>query len=438
MADSRTKLPTSALARLLKLGGAAGRVGVSVARESLERSKARGTEKGGRRTTEMQRRAQQVAEVLGALKGVPMKIGQMLSLHQELLPPEVADILSSLQQDAPSVPFAEIYDSMRNELGGSFQHIDDIEPRAWAAASIGQVHRGQLADGRRVVFKVQYPGIDRVIAADLKNLKGPLGLLFGMFTDADLGPFWAEASEMLNEELDYAQEARHMQRMAELWEGDADIVIPRVLPELTTRHVLCMDYVQGLSAQWACSDNYTQAQRDRWGQVLLRFVLSGLFRQRFLHADPNLANFSFMPDGRLVVYDFGCVKQVPEKIRDGYTNLTRAVLDQRFGDLEPLLAEMGIYRLDGKSLPHAMLLEYGEVLAKPFQQGSAYQYGKDSNIYTELMALGRKYWEIGAKLQFPKDILFIDRTLAGHFGNLCRLGATAEWGKLLENSLESR
>ncbi|MGB5987583.1 MAG: AarF/ABC1/UbiB kinase family protein [Desulfobacterales bacterium] len=435
MADQREKFPTSAVGRLLRLGSLAGRVGASAARESLRRTTGGDLAQGKAPSGEIRRRAEQVAEVLGTLKGVPMKIGQMLSLHEDLLPPEVAEILSSLQQDAPAVPFREIDAAIRAALGPKLSRVAEIEPEAWAAASIGQVHRGRLSDGRRVVFKVQYPGIDKVISADLKNLKGPLGLLFGMFTDADLAPFWSEVGLHLHEELDYDQEARHMDRMTELWRHDPQVRIPRVVHELTTRHVLCMDYVKGLSAQWACSETYSPDQRDQWGQVLLRFVLKGLFSHRYLHADPNLANFAFLPDGCLVVYDFGCVKRVPAKVSQAYTQLTRAVLAEEPKDLEPLLRELGIYRLDGRPLPQDMLREYAALLAQPFEVGREYQFGGDDNIYTQLMDLGRKYWDIGANLNWPKDILFIDRTLAGQFGNLCRLGAAGPWRKILMDCL---
>ena len=435
MDESRKHLPTSAVGRLLKLGGLAGRIGASAAREGLRRGLRERFAPSARRALGTRRQAEEVAAVLGSLKGVPMKIGQMLSLHEDFLPPQVAEVLRSLQQDAPSVPFDDIQRAMRQELGSRADRIAEIEPQAWAAASIGQVHRGRLKDGQWVAFKIQYPGIGKIIAADLKNLKGPLGLIFGMFTEADLAPAWDEVAQRLREELDYGQEARHMVQMARLYRDDPRIVIPGVLAELTTRQVLCMEYVAGLSARCACSESYPQDLRDQWGQVLLDFVLRGLFRHRFLHADPNLANFAFLPDGRLVVYDFGCVKRVPSGLRNGYARLTRAVLEERSDDLEPILSALGIYRLDGQGLPRAMLDDYAAVMRAPFQADCRYRFGGDRDIYTQLMELSRQYWQVGAKLHWPKDIVFIDRTLAGHFGNLCRLSAAGPWRQILTDNL---
>ena len=432
MTDKRKKLPTSALARLIKLGGLAGRVGVSSARETLRDALLSGGGRSRRPVTgEATRQAQQVAEVLGTLKGVPMKIGQMLSLHGDLLPTEVAEILRGLQQDAPAVSFGEIESFIQAELGGKTDMIDHLDADAWAAASIGQVHRGTLRDGRQVVFKVQYPGIDKVIAADMRTLKGPLNLLLGMFTEVDLVPFWEELADRLHEELDYETEAAHMERMAALWQTDSRIVIPEVLPALSTRHVLCMAYEPGVSAAWACSDTYTQQQRDQWGQVLLHIFLNGLFVHRFLHADPNLANFAFRPDGQVVVYDFGCVKVVPPAIGETYLQLTRAVLEGQFKELVPILDRAGIQRLDGQPVPQSMVDEYAALITEPFEVETAYRFGETRNIYEELITLGRKYWSIGVNLSLPRDILFIDRALAGHFGNLCRLRAAGPWREIL-------
>ncbi len=429
----KTRLSTSAASRLLKLGGLVGRVGASLAADAVKKAlKTEGDPSGSAVYAE---NAARIAEALGTLKGVPMKIGQMLSLHEGFLPPEVAEILSSLQQDAPPAPFDDIHRVLQAELQGTFSLVDTVEPHAHAAASIGQVHRSRLKDGREVVFKVQYPGIDQVIAADLKNLKGILKILFSMLTRMDLDPIWDELNARLTEELDYIREAQHMNRMRELWKDDPDIIIPEVLPELSTVHVLCMIYEKGLSPAWACSDDYSQAQRTHWASMLLKLFLTGLLEHRFLHADPNLANFSFHTDGRVVVYDFGCMKEVPESISNGYRFLTRAVLDERWADIPKLLRETGVHYIDGSEVPMAMVMDFTEVLRGPFERGRQYTFGEDSNIYEEVRALAKKHRQEAMDMTAPADLVFVDRTISGHFGNLSRFRASADWRKFLEQYL---
>ena len=164
---------------------------------------------------------------------------------------------------------------------------------------------------------IQYPGIDGIIEADLVNLRRLLKSLFALFTDADFAPIWGEVRDRLREKLDYVNEAENLRRMAELWAGSDAVVIPGVIDAASSRRVLTMEYLSGYMPDGACDDARPQALRDRCGAVLFDFVLCGLFEHRIIHADPNLANFSFLADGRVVVYDYGCVKSVPRAIVKG-------------------------------------------------------------------------------------------------------------------------
>ncbi|MEZ4604642.1 MAG: AarF/UbiB family protein [Desulfobacterales bacterium] len=152
----------------------------------------------------LMKNALRIKELLGELKGVPMKIGQMISLHENLFPREVVQVLKSLQQNAPPVPFSDLRAMMEKELGPRLGYIRHIDETPMAAASIGQVHQAAvLVNGAPVALKIQYPGIDTVIRADLKNLKGLLKLLFSMFSRMDMEPVWQELKDRLMEELDY-------------------------------------------------------------------------------------------------------------------------------------------------------------------------------------------------------------------------------------------
>jgi predicted unusual protein kinase regulating ubiquinone biosynthesis (AarF/ABC1/UbiB family) len=430
---STNKLITSAASRLLRLGELAGRVGLSMAGNTVANLFRDEENRGEHRAAVLLKNAVRVKEALGQLKGVPMKIGQMLSLHERLFPEEVARVLRMLQQKAPAAPFADIVAMIRDELGRRFNHIEYIDENALAAASIGQVHRARLKDGRDIALKVQYPGIDDVIRADMKNLKGVLKLLFSMFTRMDMEPVWQELNDRLLEELDYEKEAANMKRMARFFKHDQSVVIPKVIDKVSSRHVLGMELVLGISPDSLSHNDYPQELKNAWGVSIMKLILQGIFRFRFLHVDPNIANFSFLGNGGIIVYDFGCMKEIPEKLARGYVRLIRAVLDKKYALIPEILHFMGVHRADGTPISEEMVSDFAEVFYEFVEPGAVFSFGDDHRIYERLQALGFKHISESMSLVFPKDIIFIDRTFGGHFGNLCRLNATADWRAMLES-----
>jgi predicted unusual protein kinase regulating ubiquinone biosynthesis (AarF/ABC1/UbiB family) len=435
MADD--ELLTSAFRRFTALGGLAGRVGASVLASRIG-DLARGDVARAAHHTEMLvRNATRIAETLGRMKGGAMKVGQMLSLHADMLPPEVAAVLRTLQAQATPVP-AEI---MEFEARGQLRNFDELfasfEPEACAAASIGQVHRATLRDGRAVVVKIQYPAIDQIIRADLKNLKAVFQSLFALFTDAEFDPIWQEIRERLLEELDYLREAATIERMRGLWADAPEITIPAVVREATTAHVLTMERVDGIAPDAACSDAYDAALRDHWGRSLFGFIFRGLFVHRLLHADPNLSNFAFRPDGGLVVYDFGCAKEVPEGLAAGYARVMHAAIEGRRDDIPLELRDLGVRYADGAALPASMTTPFVELFSDLLRAEPPYTFGSDPTIYMRLFDLGLSHAREASQLRYPRDIVFVNRTLGGHFGNLARLRATASWRDLALRYLDA-
>lgn len=425
------KMIRSATSRMFRIGGLAGRVGMSMAGNAvagLFRDMESATEI---RADLMLKNAMRVKDLLGQLKGVPMKIGQMVSLHERLFPPEVARVLQTLQQNAPSVPFADLVDLIRDELGSNFGQIRHIDEEPLAAASIGQVHRAVLKDGREIALKIQYPGIDEVIRADLKNLKGLLKLVFSMFSRMDMEPVWQELNARLLEELDYTKEAAHMKRMAKLFADDATVRVPQVIDDLSSRHVLGMELVTGISPDAAAADTVDQDLKNAWGKAIFRLILNGLFTYRFLHADPNMANFAFCETGGIIVYDFGCMKEIPEALAKGYARLIHAVLDHDYPNIPKILKDMGVHRADGSPLPWKMIADFADLFQKILEPGKSYTFDKEGDMYEKIFALGQQYLPESMNMVFPRDIVFIDRTFSGHFGNLCRLNASADWRAIL-------
>ncbi len=430
MADD--DLLRSAVGRFLKLSGLAGRVGLSVVGERVLELARSGDEAEILRARNLIKNATRIADTLGEMKGGAMKVGQMLSLHEGLLPPEAAEILRGLQREAPRIP-PEV---MGFEVEGAFKKpveelFSEFEPEAYAAASIGQVHRGRLLEGREVAIKIQYPLIEDIVKADLKNLKRLLQSLIGLVVDIDFEPIWREVRDRLLEELDYEHEAANMKHMAELYADSPDIVVPAVVTERTCRNVLTMELTEGISPDRACSGEFPPELRCRWGRVLFEMILRGLLEHRFLHADPNLSNFAFREDGRVVVYDFGSVKRVSPEIADGYKEIFRAALDGRRAEIPQALAALGVSRGDGSPLEHDLVDPYYDIFSQIVREDPAYTFGEDEALYDKLFELGLANWSKATDIRFPEDIVFVNRAMGGHLGNLIRLQATGPWRELV-------
>ncbi|MHB1048248.1 MAG: ABC1 kinase family protein [Thermoanaerobaculia bacterium] len=428
---------TSSLGRLLELGGLAVRAGTSTAASFVSSLGRPAAAREALQLEELVRNARRLVATLGEMKGAAMKVGQMLSLQDALLPPEVAAVLRSLQKETPSLPLEMVEDQLAEELGDPLQLFASFEPEAFAAASIGQVHRAVLRDGRQVAVKIQYPGIDRMVEADLGNLRRVLKSVVALVSKVDFEPIWQELRARLREELDYLHEAERMRRMAELHAGVPEIVIPRVVEEASTGRILTTEYEEGLSPDEACSPETPQHLKDRWGVVLFDFLLRGLLEHRLLHADPNLANFSFRRDGRVVVYDFGCVKEVPLRLARGYRGLCRAALEGRTDDLPGVLKLMGMHRLDGAPLEERLVTPWAALVLDLLRPSPPYRFGSDDSVARRLVDAARGSLAEAGDVRFPRDIVFVNRTVLGHFGNLARLRAEGPWRDILGRFTEN-
>jgi predicted unusual protein kinase regulating ubiquinone biosynthesis (AarF/ABC1/UbiB family) len=428
---SRQDLITSAFGRFVKVGGLVGRVGVSMLGQQAVGLLRDGPTKQLKEAENMVRNAVRIADTLGEMKGAAMKVGQMLSLHEGMLPPEVSAVLSVLQKEVPSVSFEVMERELRRELDNFDALFESLEPEAFAAASIGQVHRGVLKDGREVAVKIQYPNADRMVNADLKNLKALLGNLVSLFTDVDFEPIWEEVKERLFEELDYLKEADNIRRTAAMQANCPETLVPDVVQEATSRRVLTMEFMDGIPPAEAVSGRFPQHLRDQWGVNLFEFTLRGLLEHRFLHADPNFANFAFREDGKVAVYDYGCMKEIPAGIAAGYAGLMCAVVDNRKAAIPDLLRNMGVFKEGGAPLPRDMTDPYVDLAQDIVRASPPYMFGEDSSIYETLYELGMSNWQDATDIRFPRDLIFINRTLVGLFGNLGKLRATGPWRRLL-------
>ncbi|GEM_PF-19110 len=426
--------PRSGMARSRSLGSLVGGLGASLLGAMVRKPFQSQEQRAGFLESMWLKEAQRMVGKLGELKGAAMKLGQMLSLHEHILPPEAAKIMGQLQKAAPPIPFETIQEVMQKELGERLELVEKIDPEPFASASIGQVHRGVLKDGTEVVFKVQYPGVDRAVRQDIKQLRWMAGPMVNFMTGGSAGPIFDELEEVMIQELDYVQELKNLQEMQSILENETMRVVPAGFPELSSTRVLTMELAHGLSFEEALNPQVDQDLRDRWAQSFARTFAQGVFAHRFLHADPNAGNFAFRKDGSLVLFDFGCMKRVPFAISRGYGNLLRAIFSEEDERIPEILKEVGIHRADGRPVEVSLLKPHADLIRQVFGQ-DGFVFGEDKELYDRIFELSRQQWFDSLGIKFPREILFIHRTLAGYFGNFSRLKARGPWRTILLEAL---
>ncbi len=274
------------------------------------------------------RTADQVAEELGHMKGALMKLGQMASYLDEGLPEPLRMALAQLQSNAPPMSSELAAGVIEAELGARPETIFvEWDPLPIAAASIGQVHRAVVIDPdtgaeRPVAVKVQYPGVDAAIRADLKNADMLGTLLKQGFGGLEPDEMVAEIKERLEEELDYELEAVNQQRFAHFYRDHPYINVPAVLPTLSTRRVLTTELVSG--STWSELLTWDQAERDLAGETIFRFVFRSLYRMRAFNGDPHPGNYLFHGGGRVTFLDFGLVKHFSNDEMQNFADMVKA------------------------------------------------------------------------------------------------------------------
>jgi predicted unusual protein kinase regulating ubiquinone biosynthesis (AarF/ABC1/UbiB family) len=371
-----------------------------------------------------QRTADQVFRVLGELKGGAMKIGQALSIFEAALPPELAGpyraTLTKLQESAPPLPAATVHRVLAGDLGDGWrEQFTSFSDTPAAAASIGQVHRAVWSDGRAVAVKIQYPGAGKALLNDFTQI-ARMGRLFGMLMPGlDVKPMLDELRDRVAEELDYHLEAGAQRTFAAAYAGDPDIYVPGVVME--TDHVLVTEWMDGTPLSTIISDG-SQAERDRAGILLTRFLFSGPSRAGLLHADPHPGNFRLLADGRLGVLDFGAVDRLPEGLPPMFGRLLRIMHDPA-PDIAEVEREL---RADNFLRPGiAIDLEALRAFLAPLAEPSAVETFKFSREWLRQEA-GRvsdlsSSTNIARKFNLPPSYVLIHRVSTAGIGVLCQL-----------------
>jgi predicted unusual protein kinase regulating ubiquinone biosynthesis (AarF/ABC1/UbiB family) len=269
-----------------------------------------------------------IADRLSHLRGAAMKLGQMISMDAgDMLPPELAEIMARLRQNAHRMPPQQLQQVLAGQWGKDWRtRFARFDVTPIAAASIGQVHRARTRDGRDLAIKVQYPGVRESIDADVDNVATLLRVSGLLPRELDIAPLLAAAKQQLREEADYVREGEQMTLFGTLLAEDPQYVVPALDTEFTTDRVLAMSFVEGRPIESLV--DAPQAERDTAMCALIALVLRELFAFGVMQTDPNFANYRYQSDtGRLVLLDFGASRPVASAISAGYLALLGATFD---------------------------------------------------------------------------------------------------------------
>jgi predicted unusual protein kinase regulating ubiquinone biosynthesis (AarF/ABC1/UbiB family) len=282
--------------------------------------------------------AQQIVEALGTMKGAAMKVGQVMSfLDVGLVPEEYREEfqrrLSALRDAAPKVTFKEMRKVIEADLDDRLGRIfDEFDEDPIASASIGQVYRARLNDGRAVAVKVQYPGVAAAVRADMQNLGLILRLVKRIAPGLDPKAIGEEIRSRVEEELDYELEAQNQRALARIFRGHPFIVVPEVVSSLSRERVLVSEYVAGTGFEEL--KRASQDERDRIGEILYRFYFGCLYRHHQFSGDPHPGNMARLPDGRVAFFDFGLFKRMPPGSVELEIEVVRAIIE---GDTDTIM-----------------------------------------------------------------------------------------------------
>ncbi|KAK7103810.1 atypical kinase COQ8B, mitochondrial-like [Littorina saxatilis] len=329
------KVPANRISRLMSYGSLAAGLGAGAMAEITRRSL--GLSKENKLTGGIveaspfltEANVERIVNTLCRVRGAALKLGQMLSIQDNsFINPQLQVIFERVRQSADFMPIKQMSKALNKELGYDWRSkFESFEDKPFAAASIGQVHKGVLKDGREVAVKLQYPGVAQSIESDINNLMSVLNvwniLPEGMYVDSVI----TVAKRELAWEVDYIREAECSRRFRKLIQGDEHIYVPEVISDLSTQHVLTTEFIQGMPLD-KCLD-LDQETRDMIGTAVLKLCLKELFEWRFMQTDPNWSNFLYDPlDDKLVLLDFGASREFSKEFVDDYIQVIHSAANK--------------------------------------------------------------------------------------------------------------
>ena len=424
--------------RMLSVGGLTTSVGGSYLWQALKRPFQSTTQREATLLDTHIRNARRVVERSKELRGAFMKMAQLLSMRQDLFPAEALEVLSVVQSSVPPMPWAKVRRVLTAELGGPpEERFASIEHEAFAAASLGQVHRAELRGGRPVVVKVQYPGVADTVHQDIKNVRALVRVFDSiardvMRQDVDSKEVVRELEERLAEELDYRREADNVERFRKLLASDDEVIIPRVHRKLSASRVLTMDRLEGYPLQDIMAPGVDQELKDWVGVKLFRLLWRQLLEFGVLHADPHPGNYLVTHHPKIGILDFGSVRVFEPEIRLGYLRMSRGLLARDDAAAGTAAANLGFIQQGDDPAPFLELLG---VVCEPILVDRPY----DPRDY-DVMERGLRASQITLShglYRAPGHQVFLLRALLGLDGCLRTFGTVRNWHRLFRDIVDA-
>jgi predicted unusual protein kinase regulating ubiquinone biosynthesis (AarF/ABC1/UbiB family) len=374
--------------------------------------------------------AEDVADTLGAMKGVMMKIGQMASYVDDGLSPAIRRTLARLQDSVPPMEPQLAATVVEEELGAPPERaFARWDPLPIAAASIGQVHRAVTLDGRAVAVKVQYPGIADTMAADLRNVALLRRILRITAPAQDVDALLTELRDRVLEELDYRREAANQQCFAAYYRGHPTIQVPAIISELSSRRVLTTELSDG--ARFAELASWPQGERDLAAETIYRFVFRSLYEIGAFNGDPHPGNYLFHRGGRVTFLDFGLVKHFTTAELEPLLQMNRDIcIDHDAEAFRRTLERAGFLRRDAPVSTEAIvehLAVFYDTIREPGPRTVTSDYAS---------SVVRRFFDMHSPLAeyiaIPQSYVILQRINLGLFAILGELSATANWRAISE------
>jgi predicted unusual protein kinase regulating ubiquinone biosynthesis (AarF/ABC1/UbiB family) len=436
MADG-SKIPKGRMRRSAKLGSIVGVQGARYAgtkATNVGRSEEDSKERLEQRHLET---AMKMVGALGQMKGAAMKLGQFASfIDTEFIPEEYREIyqeqLAKLRTDAPAMPWEKVEEVLEEEYEGEplSELFADFEQEAFAAASIGQVHRAELPDGRAVAVKIQYPGIAEALDADLRNAGTIVRLARALAPGLDAKAIAAELRERVMEELDYEYEAQNQRSFSRAYRDHPFIYVPDVITRLSRRRVLVTELVEGVGFEQV--KELPHEERSRFGEIVFRGSFGSIYHLRHFNADPHPGNYILMADGRVAFIDFGMTK----KLTHDQIVLEQRTIDAAFHDdpegFRDALHEIGFIKnpskLDAERLMEHMMAVSGWFVEDREIEITARRVMK---IIESTNDPRSEYYDLMRRESIPADELMGRRMEIGVVAVLGQLGAKRNWHRIM-------
>jgi predicted unusual protein kinase regulating ubiquinone biosynthesis (AarF/ABC1/UbiB family) len=430
--DRSAPVPSSRLSRLINLGGMAAGIAGRMAVGGLSQI-AQGKRPDIAELLLTPANALRFTERLSHMRGAAMKLGQMLSMDPGLiLPPALADILSAVRADAKPMPAAQLRCVLDKEWGAGWEaRFARFDMRPIAAASIGQVHRAVLKDGRELAIKVQYPGVKASIDSDIGNVAAMLRMPGLLPRGMDIAPLIQEGKRQLQEEADYSAEARKLTKYRKLLAGSDIFIVPDVIAKLSTGEVLAMTYLDSRPLE-SLSDA-PQELRDRVASALIDLTLRELFEFGFMQTDPNLANFRWQAaSGKIALLDFGAARSITPKLRMDFHALLNAALGDDKRIMQECMQMIGYFDAKTETRHQRLIMQMFATAMAPIRQEAPFDFGR-SDLLERLHDMGLA---IGNERQLshvpPAETLFLHRKIGGIYMIAAKLRARVALRPLVE------